>query len=368
VTVARFQTALGEWEPWLGAVVHVVDDPPPCPALGVKELIAVAGLPRQSGAPGLLPADPQPESAPAVTRMVAAGWSVVATTASHPLAYGVVTPQTRNPRAHDRIAGGSSGGSAAAVAAGLVDVALGTDTGGSVRIPAACCGVVGLKTTHGLVPLDGVQPLAPSLDTVGPLAADVATCAAALEALTPGLPPWDPERPLRVGVLGEVDLPDLEVERVALPLFAEAAVACGVLLDVEALAVHAGLLAARPGEEGWDPGVRRRLELCREHDAAAVEAAGRFRRRWSDQVRELFARVDVLVLPVLPGPVPMRGGSVRGLTRLTAPWNLAGVPAGAVGGLQVVGPWHAEHRVLAAMTKIERLRPAAAPPRSPPAR
>ena len=131
-------------------------------------------------------------SAEAVLRLEAAGWIDVGKANLHEFAYGV-TSQNRhygvvpNPVAPGRTAGGSSGGSAAALAAGLADGALGSDTGGSIRIPAACCGVTGFKPTYGLVPADGVFPLAPSFDHVGPMARDVAGCIELMGALAPDL-------------------------------------------------------------------------------------------------------------------------------------------------------------------------------------
>jgi aspartyl-tRNA(Asn)/glutamyl-tRNA(Gln) amidotransferase subunit A len=131
-------------------------------------------------------------SAEAVLRLEAAGWVDVGKANLHEFAYGV-TSQNRhygvvpNPIAPGRTAGGSSGGSAAALAAGMADGALGSDTGGSIRIPAACCGVTGFKPTYGLVPAGGVFPLAPSFDHVGPMARDVAGCVELMAALAPGL-------------------------------------------------------------------------------------------------------------------------------------------------------------------------------------
>ena len=131
-------------------------------------------------------------SAEAVIRLEAAGWIDVGKANLHEFAYGV-TSQNRhygvvpNPAAPGRTAGGSSGGSAAALAAGLADGALGSDTGGSIRIPAACCGIAGFKPTYGLVPAGGVFPLAPSFDHVGPMARDVAGCVELMSALAPDL-------------------------------------------------------------------------------------------------------------------------------------------------------------------------------------
>ncbi len=150
--------------------------------VAVKEVVDVAGVPTELGTPGLGHHVPAADAA-AVARWRAAGAVVVGTTRTHELAWGMVTPACRNPRDTSRITGGSSGGSAAAVAAGIVPVALGTDTGGSVRNPAALCGVVGVKAAHGAVPMAGVAPLAPTQDCLGVLAGSVADARTALEAL-----------------------------------------------------------------------------------------------------------------------------------------------------------------------------------------
>src|SRR5262249_35853125 len=133
-------------------------------------------------------------TAQAVARLEAAGYVNVGKTNLHEFAYGTTSENEHfgavpNPIAPGRVAGGSSGGNAAALSLGLADAAPGTDSGGSVRIPAACCGVVGFKPTYGLVPLDGCFPLAPSFDHAGPMARDVATCIAMMTAVAPGFEP-----------------------------------------------------------------------------------------------------------------------------------------------------------------------------------
>src|SRR5439155_14020610 len=138
------------------------------------------------------------ETAEAVRLLEAAGYASVGKTNLHEFAYGITSQNQHygtvpNPAAPGRIAGGSSGGSAAALAAGLADAALGTDTGGSIRIPAACCGIAGFKPSFGLVPLDGVFPLAPSYDHVGPMARDVKTCVELMQVLAPGFEPVEVE-------------------------------------------------------------------------------------------------------------------------------------------------------------------------------
>jgi len=166
----------------LGAVVTVIGAPSRAPdgplagrPVAVKDIIAVAGVPTRCGSPA---SDPQPAAADAelVARLRAAGAEVFATAQCLEYAAGFANPQigdTRNPRDPSRTSGGSSGGSAALVAAGVCDLAIGTDTGGSIRIPAAYCGVVGLKPSYGLVPVQGVFPLSPTCDHAGTLTASV---------------------------------------------------------------------------------------------------------------------------------------------------------------------------------------------------
>lgn len=390
--------------PNLGAVVGEVSRPatrPGGPAsglrLGVKELMDVAGVVTTCGAPGLVDPGPATSDAAAVTTLLEAGAELVATTATHPFAYGIVTSATGNPRAPDRIAGGSSGGAAAGLAAGLWDVALGTDTGGSVRIPAACCGVVGLKTTRGAISVDGVQPLAPSLDTVGPLARSAATCALAWAVLAGvEVPPLDADRPLRVGLLRELRAVGLDDEvrtafdAAAAALRTEGVVVVGVpapllpstgaanarILAAEALQVHRERLAAFPDPAVWPADVWARLQAAQDLDPAVVDGARALRARWRADLRGIFSAVDVLLSPALPCRVPHVGEDpvcvagrmqplVAAMTRLANPWNLAGVPAGVVpfardadGGpvaVQVIGPEGGEAVVLDAMARLERL-------------
>ena len=160
----------------IGAPRRAADGPLAGRPVGIKDIIAVAGVPTRCGSPA---SDPEPAASDAdlVGRLRAAGAEVFATTQCLEYAAGFANPQigdTRNPRDVSRTSGGSSGGSAALVAAGVCDLAIGTDTGGSIRIPAAYCGVVGLKPSYGLVSADGVFPLSPTCDHVGTLTASVA--------------------------------------------------------------------------------------------------------------------------------------------------------------------------------------------------
>ena len=190
----------------VAAVVPVADPPGPVAGMplagrgvAVKDIVAVAGLPTRCGSPA---SDPSParRDAVLVQRVRAAGGEVLATSQCLEYAAGFAHPDvgdTRNPRDPSRTSGGSSGGSAALVAAGVCDLAIGTDTGGSIRIPAAYCGVVGFKPTCGAVPVDGVFPLAPSCDHAGTLTADVAGAAALFEAVADVSPAPDRAEPGR---------------------------------------------------------------------------------------------------------------------------------------------------------------------------
>ena len=160
--------------------------------LAVKDLFDTAGV-RTTYGSAIFREHVPAVTATAVALLEAAGYVTVGKANLHEFAWGITSENEHygwvpNPRWPGRIAGGSSGGNAAALAAGA-DAALGTDSGGSVRIPAACCGVVGFKPTHGLVPIDGCFPLAPSYDTVGPMARDVGGCVRMMDTLAPGLAP-----------------------------------------------------------------------------------------------------------------------------------------------------------------------------------
>jgi aspartyl-tRNA(Asn)/glutamyl-tRNA(Gln) amidotransferase subunit A len=259
--------------------------------------------------------------APVVVRLVRAGAVAIGKTATHELALGMVTPAARNPRDPSRITGGSSGGSAAAVAAGAVAFALGTDTNGSVRCPAALCGVAGLKPARGSLPLDGVWPLAPSQDTVGVLAGG----AGELRAIWAELGGSERVRsPARVGVdtdafetadpevcaivLEAVDrMADggAEIVRVRLPDTALAGAASLLAIVAEAGAAWAGELEANPG--GFSPGVRGALKA--HVPARAYDDAKRVRALIGTQLRELFERhrLGALALPTTPLAAPEIG-------------------------------------------------------------
>jgi Asp-tRNA(Asn)/Glu-tRNA(Gln) amidotransferase A subunit family amidase len=361
-----------------------VESPPPGRRLAVKDLFDTAGLRTTYGS--AIFADHVPvRTAESVRLLEAAGYANVGKANLHEFAYGISSENPHygtvpNPRAEGRIAGGSSGGSAAALAAGLADAALGSDSAGSIRIPAACCGVVGFKPTFGLVPIDGCFPLAPSFDHAGPMATDVAECVRMMEAFVPGFERVDVELPdLRVAVawLDEADpLVRDRVEEAAakFPNRSELALTVpdreqwGASFRREAVESHAGLYPERAEDYGDD--VRRSLEDGSELSDSEVEAARRLRDRLRDEVPQTLEGFDLLLTPTLPCVAPLLGhGSRTVLTKLTALFNLTGWPAlalpcgtaedGLPASVQLAAPTGRDALVLGAGAALERALPAA---------
>ena len=355
-----------------------MESPPPGRRLAVKDLFDTAGLRTTYGS--AIFADHVPaRTAESVRLLEAAGYVNVGKANLHEFAYGVTSENPHygtvpNPRAEGRIAGGSSGGSAAALAAGLADAALGSDSAGSIRIPAACCGIVGFKPSFGLVPIDGCFPLAPSFDHAGPMATDVAECARMMEALVPGFEQADVElSDLRVGIawLGEADpLVRARVEEAAekFPNRRELALGVpdreqwGTAFRREVVESHAGLYPERAEDYGDD--VRRSLEACSELTESEVEASRRLRERLRDEIPQALEGFDLLLTPTLPCVAPLLGhGSRTVLTKLTALFNLLGWPAlalpcgaaedGLPASVQLAAPPGHDGLVLAAGAALE---------------
>jgi aspartyl-tRNA(Asn)/glutamyl-tRNA(Gln) amidotransferase subunit A len=307
-------------------------------SLAVKDLFDTAGVRTTYGSP--IFADHVPEaSAEAVLRLEAAGYAMAGKANLHEFAWGITSENRTfgtvpNPVAPGRVAGGSSGGCAAALAAGLVEGALGTDSGGSVRIPAACCGVVGFKPTYGLVPIDGCFPLAPSFDHVGPMARDVAGCERMMEALVPGFSPVEVSiGDLRVGVAWTERADPLVRERVE--SVASGFEPVGVpwphgvypAFSREIVEVHAQLYPAHGAL--YDPGVAAKMELALKVTDAEVAAAIAERERYRERIAALD--VDLLITPTVPMVAPPVGiGDLalrERMIELTFPWNVVGAPA-----------------------------------------
>ncbi|HEX9545959.1 MAG TPA: amidase, partial [Acidimicrobiales bacterium] len=188
----------------LNAFISISDETGSGTVVAVKDLVDVAGMVTTAGGI-ILPNVPATDDAPVVENIRAHGCVVVGKANLHEFAYGVtsVNPHygpVRNPHDPSRVAGGSSGGSAVAVAAGMCDWSIGSDTGGSIRVPASLCGVVGFKPSLGSIDTAGVIPLSRSLDTLGPIAPDVASAAAAYAMMSGESPPSASARAPRLGV------------------------------------------------------------------------------------------------------------------------------------------------------------------------
>ncbi len=374
--------------------------------IAVKDIFATAGVRTTCGSRVLRGWIPD-HDATVVRRLKDVGAVMLGKLNMSEFAYAAIHPDfgpPRNPWNLDRFTGGSSSGSGAAVAAGLCFGATGTDTGGSIRSPAAHCGIVGLKPTYGLVSRAGVVPLSWSLDHAGPMARTVEDVAIMLDAME-GLDPADPTsiaapngdgsrvpleaaaatvRRLRIGVLAEFfgdrtaadvgarvrDAVRLmqplvaRVEEVTLPLLDESCAAWWTICLAEASAYHQQTLAARAEEFG--PIVRERLQAGLAIPAAQYLQAQRVRRAAIREFNTLLARVDLLVLattfaeaPPIDATDAVHSSDVLRLRIApTAPFNLVGLPAlsvpcgftdsGLPVGLQIVGRHGADRVVLAA--------------------
>jgi 2-dehydropantoate 2-reductase len=324
--------------------------------VAVKDNIDVAGVVTTNASTVGTP-PPAAADAEVVTCLRAAGADLLCKTNLLEYAAGSVNPafgMTFNPRNPTRTSGGSSTGSAALVAAGVCEYALGTDTGGSIRIPAAYCGIVGLKPTYGLVPVDGVFPLSASCDHVGTLTATVEQTARLLGVMTGSAVELRPAAGARVGALRrQLDDPDLtpgvrarvlealdvlraagvEVVDVDLPELDLVDSALGAVVLREAWDVHRELFE-REGEK-YGPGTRALLELGSGIDDDEYGEGLATKERIAAGFARVFEDVDVLAGPTVAYVAPLEDppfgapeGELEG--RYTAPYNLAGVPAVSV--------------------------------------
>jgi aspartyl-tRNA(Asn)/glutamyl-tRNA(Gln) amidotransferase subunit A len=345
-------------------------------SLAVKDLFDTAGLTTTYGS--ILFTDHLPgQSAEAVVRLERAGYVNVGKTNLHEFAYGVTSQNPHfgtvpNPIAPGRTAGGSSGGSAAALAAGLADAALGSDSGGSIRIPAACCGIVGFKPSYGLVSLDGCFPLAPTFDHAGPMARTVAHCTAMVEALVPEFE-REPARQVSVGVTWADRCTPLVGERIreaaalldAQPIEFPLPKAIGTAFMREIADVHRDLFAE--SADSYGPNVRAKIERCLEvTDTEAAEAVKR-RNGYREEAEAALDDLDLLLTPTLAfvaPPLPDDEREIReALIQFTFPFNALGWPAlalptgpaedGLPASIQLVGRPGADALVLAVGEELE---------------
>jgi AtzE family amidohydrolase len=377
----------------------------------VKNLFDVAGEVTVAGAKISAEDPPAAADAEAVARLGRAGAVLVGMLNMDEYAYGFTTENAhygacRNPFDTERVAGGSSGGSGAAVAAGFVPLTLGSDTNGSVRVPAALCGVFSLKPTFGRISCAGMYPFCDTLDTVGTLAATVRDLAVSFDLLggggggepTPDAPtraapdaPDAPDAPgggLRLALAdgyfargGEPEAvaaaADLAAElgvtrRVTLPRAAEARAAAMVITATEGAHLHLDDLRRRPGD--FDPMTRDRFLAGALAPARAYLGAQRFREWFRARMAEVFRTVDIVLAPATPFPAPLVGqreAVVDGETVLTQPYlgvytqpiSFAGLPVVTVpirtdGGLplgvQLIGGHHREASLLRLAAELER--------------
>jgi aspartyl-tRNA(Asn)/glutamyl-tRNA(Gln) amidotransferase subunit A len=378
--------------------------------LALKDLYETQGICTTAGSTFFTDYIPEADAA-AVQRLKEAGAVLLGKVNMHEIALGVTNENPHygdccNPWDVKRISGGSSGGSAAALATGLCMGALGSDTGGSIRIPSALCGVVGLKPTYGRVSLRGVIPLSWNLDHAGPMGRCVDDVAILLQAIA-GYDPqdaWSIDMPVedylskqvsslggwRIAMAGDDYFTDHEivekeilqaiedaakvfeklgaqVEQVPFQNALEAAMANGLMTPADAAAFHHQRLSENP--QGFGADVLKRLQTGAAYTSTEYSLARRMQTILRCKFQEFFNEYDLLLTPTTPITAPLRGSAdavdrARLLTRFTAPFNLTGLPALSVPcgwsrekmpiGLQIVGkPW-AEKKVLLAGALYEK--------------
>ncbi|MFC6668758.1 amidase [Marinobacterium aestuariivivens] len=350
--------------------------------VAIKDSIDVAGMATRMGSAAFDNAAPAARHADVVERLLDAGCRIVGKTVLHEFAFGVsgINPACGTPRNHrypNRIPGGSSSGSAVAVAAGEADIALGTDTGGSVRQPAACCGVYGFKPSFGRVSRHGVWPSATSLDCVGVFASTLELLERATAIVDPRFEAQAFDGELRIGLVA-VEADAAIAGAVRDYVTASGCSAGEVELQLLDAAFEAGLAiinaetwnafgaCLETGRVGAD--VAERLKRAAETSPQAVADAERVRQAFGEQLDALLERFSVLALPTLPSFPLMLDEALAGKTDLRStalvrPFNLSGHPAlsipldidGRPAGLQLVARRGDDARLLAAARELERL-------------
>lgn len=346
------------------------------PRVAVKDCLDVAGHPTRCGSAAFAGAAPAQVHAAVVERLVQAGCRIIGKTRMHELAYGMTgvnaamgTPV--NPRWPDRIPGGSSSGSAVAVAAGEVDFAIGTDTGGSVRQPAICCGVIGFKPTFGRINRRGAHPAQSSLDCIGPFARSMPMIERAMQAMDPSFVPETLSRAPKLARLrtrfdrdvgDSLILPMMaqgyELPYVDLPLLDDAFRAAMTVIGRET-ALAFGHLVTNGAALGED--IRSRLSAAMAITEDELHRAEAVRAAFTAEVDALLGSYDAILTPALPSVPPLLSeatdpAKVLPLTRYLRPFNLSGHPAivlptltsdGLPSGVQIVGRHGADAQVCA---------------------
>lgn len=339
------------------------------PTVAIKDCIDIAGQPTCGGSAALADARPAAQHADVVRRLLADGWQITARANMHELAYGMTginewNGTAVNPQDAARMPGGSSSGSASAVGAGLVDVSIGSDTGGSIRLPAACCGVAGFKPTYGRVSRAGAWPQASTLDCVGPFARNMDLIISAMASIAPGfdlaaarapqagarvkLVQADADPAIAAAVQAAFDATGWTGTPTGLADMQAAFEAGMVLINRETHTAFGHLLGQ--GSLGAD--IEKRLAAAGATSDEAVARAEQVRGAFTAAVDAALADADALLMPTLPALPPTlaeirNGASVLTLSALVRPFNLSGHPALSIpvpiagsklkAGLQLVG-------------------------------
>ncbi|CAD6557592.1 amidase [Paraburkholderia sabiae] len=355
------------------------------PTIAIKDSIDIAGYPTTGASRALADAPPASAHAEVVQRLLDAGWRITGKANMHELAFGMTgindyTGTPVNPQDAARIPGGSSSGSASAVGLKLVDAALGTDTGGSIRGPAACCGVIGLKPTFGRVSRHGVAPRESTLDCVGPFTRDIATLIAAMAAITPAfdaatakrsnananvaIVSVDADAAIGRGVARAVRVAEFASRVIELEHMKDAFDAGLAVINVETSRAFGHLVDT--GKLGAD--LDARLRAAAQTTQTQLDAAERVRRAFTNAVDHALDSADVLVMPTLPAlPITIEaarnGTSVIAMSSLIRPFNLSGHPALSLpipiegstlkAGLQIIGRKGADEQVCAVAAHFE---------------
>jgi amidase len=355
--------------------------------VGIKDSIDIEGMPTRGGSRALADAPPAKVHADVVRHLLDAGWQITGKTNMHELAYGMTginewTGTPENPQDATRIPGGSSSGSAAAVGAGMVDMALGSDTGGSIRVPAACCGVIGFKPTYGRVSRVGAYPKESSIDCVGPFARTMQMLIAAMAVIAPDFDLGAARQGMadaRVRLLHTDSHPAIthaveqaaraagwQVDSVTIDSMQQAFEAGLVLINVETAAAF-GHLTGR-GLLGTD--IEKRLTSAALTTGAAQREAEEIRLIFTAAVDHALLHADALLLPTLPQLPPTlddirQGVSVIAMSSLVRPFNLSGHPALTLplplqgnplkAGLQLIGRKGDDEKICALALHLEQV-------------
>ncbi|MFJ3056826.1 amidase family protein [Herbaspirillum sp. NPDC087042] len=356
------------------------------PTVAIKDCIDIAGQPTCGGSAALADASPAAAHAEVVTRLLQDGWQITARANMHELAYGMTgindwNGTAVNPQDPARMTGGSSSGSASAVGAGLVDLSIGSDTGGSIRLPAACCGVVGFKPTFGRVSRAGAYPQYSTLDCVGPFARSMDLIISAMGSIAPD---FDVAAARSSATTSRVKLVTVQADAAIAAAVQAAFAASGwhgmpwtavhmqaafeagmTLINRETHAAFGHLLGL--GKLGAD--IEKRLSAAATTTDAAVAHAEEVRAAFSAEVDAALADADALLLPTLPSLPPTleairQGASVLTLSSLVRPFNLSGHPALSLpvaiagsplkAGLQLVGRKGEDERLCALGLHLEQ--------------